>query len=75
MFPYMAESCVGVLVDDSTVRAKGQLLPFPGNSKGLPRQAISVMEVRRNSLSGPNTKAVRTAGTTAVKMGHLEGDP
>ena len=36
MFPYMAEGCVRVLVENSAVQAEGHLLPLPQNSKGLP---------------------------------------
>ena len=46
MLPHMAEGCVGVLVDDSTIRTKGKLPALPLNVEGLPHEASVLMEVR-----------------------------
>ena len=50
MFPHMTEGCVGILIENSTVRAESNLLSLPTNSKGLPFQASPVMEVRQQEL-------------------------
>ena len=45
MLPHMAEGCVGVLVDDSTIWTKGKLPALPLNVERLPHQAPVLMEV------------------------------
>ena len=45
MLPHMAEGCVGVLVDDSTVRTEGEL-PAPSlEVERLPHEASVLVEV------------------------------
>ena len=46
MLPHMAEGCVGVLVDDSTIWTKGKLPALPLNVERLPHEAFMLMEVR-----------------------------
>ena len=46
MLPHMAEGRVGVLVDDSAIRAKGKLPALPLNVERLPHEAHMSMEVR-----------------------------
>ena len=46
MLPHVAEGCFGVLVDDSTIRAKGKLPALPLNVERLPHEAHMSMEVR-----------------------------
>ena len=46
MLPHVAEGCVGVLVDDSTIWAKGKLPALPLNVERLPHEAPVSMEVR-----------------------------
>ena len=45
MLPHMAEGCVGVLVDDSTIRTKGKLPALPLNVERLPHEASMSVEV------------------------------
>ena len=46
MLPHVAEDRVGVLVDDSTIRAKGKLPALHFNVERLPHEAPMSMEVR-----------------------------
>ena len=46
MLPHMAEGRVGVLVDDSAIRAKGKLPVPPLDVERLPHEAQMSMEVR-----------------------------
>ena len=46
MLPHMAEGCVRVLIDDSTIRTKGKLPTLPLDVKRLPHEAPVLMEVR-----------------------------
>ena len=46
MLPHMAEGRVGVLVDDSAIRAKGKLPVLPLDVERLPHEAHMSMEVR-----------------------------
>ena len=46
MLPHVAEGCVGVLVDDSTIRAKGKLPALPLDVERLPHEAHMLVEVR-----------------------------
>ena len=46
MLPHMAEGRVGVLVDDSTIQAKGKLPARPLDVERLPHEAPMLMEVR-----------------------------
>ena len=46
MLPHMAEGRVGVLIDDSAIRAKGKLPALPLNVERLPHEAPVLMEVR-----------------------------
>ena len=45
MLPHMTEGCVGVFVNNSAVRAEGQLLPLPTDVDGLSCEALLVVEV------------------------------
>ena len=46
MLPHMAEGCVRVLIDDSTIRTKGKLPALPLDVERLPHKAPMSMEVR-----------------------------
>ena len=46
MLPHVAEGHVGVLIDDSAIRAKGNLPALPLNVERLPHEAHMSMEVR-----------------------------
>ena len=50
VFPHVAESSVGVLIDNSTVRTKGQLPAPSTNIKQLPHEAPMPVEVRQQEL-------------------------
>ena len=45
MLPHMAEGCVGVLIDNSTIQTKGKLPALPLNVERLPHQAYVSVEV------------------------------
>ena len=45
MLPHMAEGCVGVLIDDSTIRTKGKLPALPLDVERLPHEASVSVEV------------------------------
>ena len=45
MLPHMAESHVGVLVDDSAIWTKGKLHALPLDVEGLPHKASVSVEV------------------------------
>ena len=45
MLPHMAEGCVGVLIDDSTVRTKAKLPVLPLDVERLPHEASMSVEV------------------------------
>ena len=50
VFPHMAKSSVGVLIDNSTVWTKGQLPAPSTNSKQLPHKAPVPVEVHQQEL-------------------------
>ena len=45
MLPHMAEGCVRVLVDDSTIRTNGKLPALPFDVERLPHEASVSVEV------------------------------
>ena len=67
MLPHMAEGGLGVLIDNSTVWTKGQLLVLlPMLIDCLTRHSCQRKFVRRNSQSVPTRIS---GGTMAVKLG------
>ena len=50
VLPHVAESCVGVLVNNSTVGTEGKLPAPPSEVKQLPHKALVPMEVRQQEL-------------------------
>ena len=50
VFPHVAKSSVGVLIDNSTVWKKGQLSAPSTNSEQLPNEAPMPVEVRQQEL-------------------------
>ena len=50
VFPHMAESGLGVLIDNSTVWTEGQLPAPSTNANQLPHQALKPVEVCQEEL-------------------------
>ena len=50
MLPHMAESHVGVLVNNSTVGTESELCVPPIEAKQLPHEALVMVEVRQKEL-------------------------
>ena len=67
VLPHMAESCVGVLINNSTVGTESKLPAPPGKLNDcLMRHSCWWKFDKRNSLSVPTRNS---GGTTAVKLG------
>ena len=50
VFPHVAESCVRVLINNSTVGTEGKLPALPSEVKRLPHEAPVSVEVRQQEL-------------------------
>ena len=50
MLPHMAESRVGVLINNSAVGTESKLSASPSEAKWLPREALMMVEVRQKEL-------------------------
>ena len=50
MLPHMAESCVGVLINNSTVGTESKLPAPPSEVKRLPHEAPMPMKVQQKEL-------------------------
>ena len=50
VLPHMAESCVGVLVNNSAVGTESELSAPPIKAKRLPHKALVMVEVRQKEL-------------------------
>ena len=53
VLPHVAEGSLSVVIDNTTVQAKGQLPAFSANSNGLAHQALMSVEVHQR-YSCPN---------------------
>ena len=67
MLPHVAESCVGVLVNNSAVGTESKLSAPPGKVKRLPHEALVSVEVRQKELLV--CIHMELGGTTAVNLG------
>ena len=67
VLPHMAESCVRVLVNNSTVGTESKLSAPSSEVKRLPHKALVTVEVRQKEL----LVCIHTelGGTTAAKLG------
>ena len=67
VLPHVAESRVGVLVNNSTVGTESELSVPPSEAKQLPHEAPMTVKLdKRNSLSVPTRNS---GGTLAVRLG------
>ena len=67
VLPHMAEGCVRVLVNNSTVGTESKLSVPPSKVKQLPHEALMLVEVQQKELLVCTHTELR--GTTAVKLG------
>ena len=67
VLPHMAESHVGVLINNSTVGTKSKLPAPPGKVKRLPHKALVLVEVQQKELLV--CTHTKLGSTTAVKLG------
>ena len=67
VLPHMAESHVGVLINNSTVGTEGKLPVPPSEVKRLPHEALMQMEVRQQELLV--CAHTELGGTMAIKLG------
>ena len=69
MLPHMAESCVRVLINNSTVGTESKLSVPPGEAKQLPHEALVTLEVRQKELLVCTHTELGGGGTTTAKLG------
>ena len=50
VLPYVAESCVRVLINNSTVGTESELSAPPSEAKRLPREVFMMVEVRQKQI-------------------------
>ena len=66
VLPHVAESCVGVLINNSTVGTESKWSAPPSQAKQLPHEALMMMEVRQKEILV--CTHMELGGTTAVKL-------
>ena len=67
VLPHMAESCVGVLINNSAVGTESELSAPPIKAKQLPHEALVMVEVQQKEHLVCTHTELR--GHTAVKLG------